>query len=244
MASLFAPLNREVTVKVKAWPNETAMMADFRAGAKPARRLPRLAARPALANQHQVIQPIDQLLDDRGVDFGDDYPRSALTAFGIDNRLDCLPYGIEPSVIYYNKRLVKLGQIAAATRRCRARAGRSTSSRRPRGGRSSTGPAAAGSVRRPDPRAASRRSCSPAAARSSTSANPPTALTLSERRQPAGADPHRPVLLQPAGISLTPAQLAEQTPLEWFESGRLALLEGSREMVPRAAQHASASTST
>ena len=30
MASLFAPLNRQVTVQVKAWPNETRMMADLK----------------------------------------------------------------------------------------------------------------------------------------------------------------------------------------------------------------------
>ena len=94
MASLFAPLNRQVTVQVEAWPDEAAMMADLRAGAKPPDVF--IASRRNLffLDQHQLIQPIDQLLDDRGVDFGDDYPRSTLTAFGSDNRLDCLPYGI------------------------------------------------------------------------------------------------------------------------------------------------------
>ena len=134
--SLFAPLNRRVTVKVKSWPNETAMMADFRGRrARPPDVF--LASRRDLLwlNQQQVIQPIDQLLDDRGVDFGDDYPRSTLTSFGLDNRLDCLPYGVEPSVIYYNKRLVQARPGRPPTRRCRARAGRSTSSRRPPAGR-------------------------------------------------------------------------------------------------------------
>src|SRR5215203_3082654 len=32
MASLFAPLNRQVTVQIKAWPTDTAMMADLRRG--------------------------------------------------------------------------------------------------------------------------------------------------------------------------------------------------------------------
>ena len=33
MSSLFAPLNRQVTVQVESWPDDAAMMADFRNGA-------------------------------------------------------------------------------------------------------------------------------------------------------------------------------------------------------------------
>ena len=63
--------------------------------------------------QHQLIQPIDQLLDDRGVDFGDDYPRSTLTAFGSRQPPGLPPVRRRsPSVIFYNKRLVKLGQVS------------------------------------------------------------------------------------------------------------------------------------
>jgi multiple sugar transport system substrate-binding protein len=34
------------------------------------------------------------------------------------------------------------------------------------------------------------------------------------------------------GISLTPEELAQRSPLEWFERGRLALMQGSRDLVP------------
>ena len=41
----------------------------------------------------RLSQPIDELLDERGVDFGDGYSRDALAAFSADNRLQCMPYG-------------------------------------------------------------------------------------------------------------------------------------------------------
>ena len=69
---------------MEAWPNDAAMMADFSDGDAVPDVF--LASRRDLAwlVQHQLIQPVDQLLDDRGVDFGDDYPRS--TPDGVRHR--------------------------------------------------------------------------------------------------------------------------------------------------------------
>jgi multiple sugar transport system substrate-binding protein len=58
------------------------------------------------------------------------------------------------------------------------------------------------------------------------------------------SDPNRQTLtrltraLRRPRMTLTPGQLAVKTPLEWFEAGRLALLEGNRRMVPRLRQDA------
>ena len=89
-----------MTVKVESWPNDAAMIGAFRDGDPVPDVF--LASRRHLDYlvQHGLIQPVDQLLDDRGFDFGDEYPRSSLTAFANDNRLQCLPYDIEPSIIY------------------------------------------------------------------------------------------------------------------------------------------------
>ena len=229
MASLFAPLNRQVTVEVKAWPDEAAMMADLRAGAKPPDVF--IASRRDLVylDQHQLIQPIDQLLDDRGVDFGDDYPRSTLTAFGSNNHLTCLPYGIAPSVIYYNKRLVKLGQVSAdppvpgqgwsldqfaATAQWAVR----------------HHPNAAGAYVEPSLGGIAPFVLS-GGGRIFDDATAPTALTLSDGASQQALIRTVRVMHRP-GISLSPQQLAEKTPLQWFEQGRLALLEGSRDIVP------------
>jgi hypothetical protein len=40
------------------------------------------------------------------VDFGDNYSRDALLAFSEDNRLQCMPYDVSPTVIFYNKELI------------------------------------------------------------------------------------------------------------------------------------------
>ncbi len=229
MASLFAPLNREVKVRVVSWPDEAAMMADLRSGA--AQPDVFIASRRNLLEltRLQLIQPIDGLLDDRGVDFGDDYPRGTLTAFGSDNRLNCLPYGIAPSVMFYNKRLVKLGQVApdppvpgegwsmdqfAAATRWAVR----------------HHPHAAGAYVEP-----SLGGVAPFVLSGGGSlfdgADPPTSLTLSDTAsQQALVRTVR--LMHRPGVSLTPQQLAAKTPLQWFEDGRLAFLEGSRSIVP------------
>ena len=61
---------------------------------------------------NELTQPVDELLDDRGVDFGDGYSRDALQAFSVDDRLQCMPYGLSPMVVYYNTDLVNFERMA------------------------------------------------------------------------------------------------------------------------------------
>ena len=56
--------------------------------------------------ESELTRPVDTLLDERGVDFGDVYSRDALEAFSSDNRLQCMPYGVSPQVVFYNEDLV------------------------------------------------------------------------------------------------------------------------------------------
>ena len=56
--------------------------------------------------ENGLTRPVDTLLDERGVDFGDVYSRDALEAFSSDNRLQCMPYGVSPQVVFYNEDLV------------------------------------------------------------------------------------------------------------------------------------------
>jgi multiple sugar transport system substrate-binding protein len=229
MASLFAPLNRDVTVEVKSWPDEAAMMADLRSGEKAPDVF--LAARRDLLwlTQHQVVQPIDQLLDDRGVDFGDDYPRGSLTALGSDNRLDCLPYSIEPSVIFYNKRLVKLGRVPNDP----PRAGQGWSLDQfaaTAAWAMDHHPGVAGAYVDPSLGGVAPFVLS-GGGQLFDSSEPPTSLALSTPASQQALARTVRVLHQP-GMALTHAQLLQHTPLEWFEGGRLALLEASRPVVP------------
>ena len=62
-------------------------------------QLPRLVAAGAL-------EPLDEALDERGLQFGDDFQRSALSTFSADAQLQCMPVEMSPLVVYYNRDLV------------------------------------------------------------------------------------------------------------------------------------------
>ena len=112
------------TVTLRTWPSHDALLGDLKDGAKVPDVF--LASRSDLAwlREQKITQPVDDLLDERGVDFGDDYSRDALEAYSVDNRLQCMPYGISPMVIYYNKQLVNFAQDAQARDRRAGRRGR------------------------------------------------------------------------------------------------------------------------
>ena len=59
-------------------------------------------------------QQIDELLDSRGVDFTDLYKRDSIRAFSHDERLECMPYGISPMVMYYNTNLLDFAEMRQA----------------------------------------------------------------------------------------------------------------------------------
>jgi multiple sugar transport system substrate-binding protein len=60
----------------------------------------------AALTEGDLLRPVDELLDERGVSFGDTYARDALEAFAVDNALTCIPYSVSPMVIYYNTDLI------------------------------------------------------------------------------------------------------------------------------------------
>jgi multiple sugar transport system substrate-binding protein len=234
MAALFAPLNRDVSVQIRSWPNEVEMMAAFRAGTEVPDVV--LASRRNLAwlTDHQALQPVDQLLDDRGFDFGDEYPRSSLTAFSSDNHLNCLPYGVSPSVIFYNKALVKLGRIhtdpptpgqgwsldqfAAVARWAVTHHG-----------------GIAGAYVEPSLAGVAPFLYS-GGGQLFDDTDQPTSLAFSQEPNQQSLDSTVRVLGRPR-MSLTQAQLRKHSAVQWFRQGKLALLEGSRRMVPTLRTH-------
>lgn len=62
--------------------------------------------------QDEAIQPVDEMLGERDVDFGDGFQREALEAFSGDDSLLCMPTDTSPMVIYYNTRLVDLAELS------------------------------------------------------------------------------------------------------------------------------------
>jgi multiple sugar transport system substrate-binding protein len=230
MAALFAPLNRQVQVQIRSWPNDVAMVAAFRGGTRVPDVL--LASRRDLTwlTGHQAVQPVDQLLDERGFDFGDEYPRSSLTAFASNNHLNCLPYGISPSVVFYNKALVKLGRVRPDpptpgqgwTLEQFAAAGRWAVDHHP---------GIAGAYIEPSISGVAPFLYSGGGQPFDSTENP-TSLAFSEETNQQSLNRTVRVLRQPE-MSLSADQLRRRSAVEWFRHGRLALLEGTRQMVPQ-----------
>ena len=100
-------------VTLRSWPDRQGMLHSLESGGKVPDVF--LASRTDLAGlrERRLTAPVDALLDERGVDFGDGYSRDALQAFSADNRLQCMPYGISPRVIYYNTDLVDFDRMDA-----------------------------------------------------------------------------------------------------------------------------------
>jgi multiple sugar transport system substrate-binding protein len=229
MADSYAPFVREVTIKVEAWPNDAAMLEAFRSGTPVPDVF--LASRGHLDYlvQHELVQPVDQLLDDRGLDFGDEYPRSSLTAFAADNRLQCLPYDIQPSVIYYNTRLLDFSRIKndpptageGWTIDQFARAGRWAVRHHP---------GAAGMHLDP-----SLPGISPFVYSGGGDLydddQAPTSLDFSDETN-IDSLTQTVQALQPPSAMLTKRQLEKRSALAWFERGKLAMIEGDSHLVP------------
>jgi multiple sugar transport system substrate-binding protein len=101
----FNATHEGIEVKLHAVKDQDAALKALRAGVDPDVFM---LSRRDLAEvvRDERNQPIDELLDSRGVDFGDYYKRDALQAFSLEDRLQCMPYGVSPMVIYYNTNLI------------------------------------------------------------------------------------------------------------------------------------------
>ncbi len=58
-----------------------------------------------------ALEPVDELLVKREVDFGDSFPRSGMNAFTSQSRLQCMPIEVSPMVAYVNTAMVNLGTV-------------------------------------------------------------------------------------------------------------------------------------
>lgn len=105
VASFNADPARGATIKLVKVANQNEALARLRTGDVPDVFL---ISRRDLAEvaEKKLNQPIDELLDSRGVDFSDFYKRDSLQAFADEAHLQCMPYGISPMVIYYNTNLI------------------------------------------------------------------------------------------------------------------------------------------
>src|SRR3954453_14535371 len=83
----------------------------FTAGSAPDLFLTDQIRLPSLVAAQQV-QPVDALLEQRGVQLGDHYERLGLEGVSSDSALQCMPNNVSPYVVLYNTRLLVPHRIA------------------------------------------------------------------------------------------------------------------------------------
>lgn len=184
-----------------------------------------------------VTQPVGERLDERDVDFGDDYSRAALEAFSFDRDLQCMPYGISPQVVYYNTALVDFDRMAereldvpnlsdetrlrwsleefrvAAEFATRPRRGTSGLYVPPTlDGLSPFVLSGGGDVFDDD--------------------DEPTSLAFSSDDSRSALEQALPILRDPR-LTLPPDQLARASAATWFERGKLGMIVGDRSLTPQ-----------
>jgi multiple sugar transport system substrate-binding protein len=101
-----------VHVTVKAWPDAEALADSLVAGEQPPDVFLLSRADLDKVTDEGLNKPLFELVDERGVDFGDGYSRDAVLAFSAADELQCMPYGVSPMVIFYNKDLIDFDRMA------------------------------------------------------------------------------------------------------------------------------------
>ncbi|MDN4171452.1 extracellular solute-binding protein [Nocardioides sp. SOB77] len=181
-----------------------------------------------------LTQPVDELLDERGTEFGDNYSRDALRAFSADTRLQCMPYGISPTVVFYNTELVDF-------ERMRNRELPAPSDEDDTRWTFEEFVAAADFSTRPRKRTRGVH-VEPTMAGLAPFVESGGGSVFDDETEPTStsfsSDGSREALtrtlelLRNPQLTLTDQQLQRATPQTWFERGRLAMMTGDRSLVP------------
>ena len=232
MAEHFNTVNDRADVTVTAWLHHDGLRRSIEQG-KP---LPDvfLVSRRDLRwfTENGLTRPVDTLLDERGVDFGDTYARDALEAFSSDNRLQCMPYGVSPQVVFYNEDLVDFARmelrgldvpadhrrwnwdqfVAAANFAARpARGTKGVAIDPTLGGIAPFVYSGGGDLFDDD--------------------TEPTSLAFGSDDTQGALETTLQLLRDPK-VTLSEEQLDAKSALEWFEQGRVGMITGTRALVP------------
>jgi multiple sugar transport system substrate-binding protein len=233
--------SEDSTIRLRTWASHDEMVKDLKEtpdGTTPQMPDVFMASRSDLAwlQAKGLTQPVDEMLDERGVDFGDGYSRDALQAFSADNRLQCMPYAISPMVIYYNKDLIDLTRLQE----------RGIDVPDPEGTNThlSFDQFAAMAKAATRPRAGTRgvyidpslEGLAPfiysGGGQVFDSEEDPTSLAFSDEDTVSALERTLELLRNPH-VTLTSEQLAKAPALRWFERGKLGMVAGFRSLVPR-----------
>ena len=229
----FNALSDESNVRIVAFPDRDALVKAMRTGARETPDVYMLDRQDLVwAHDEDLNTPIGELLDERGVEFGDRYSRSALEAFGLDRELQCMPYGISPTVMYYNTdlvdfdRMAELGLDVPSAARTKwtfeqfAEAANFASRKR----RGTKGVHVSPTLLGLAPFVYSGGPVF-------NDETDPTSLALNDDDSREALAEALRVLRDPT-LTLSDEQLARRTPLQWFKAGKVAMIPGDRSLVP------------
>ncbi len=193
--------------------------------------------------EEDLTQPVDTLLDERGVDFGDGYSRDGLQAFSAEDRLQCMPYGISPMVIFYNTEMVDFERMER--RGLPVPAQPEDEDRRTQTWNFDTFAAAAQFAARPKSNSRgvyvepTLEELAPfilsGGGQVFDDEDEPTSLAFSDDDTRAALERSLELLRSPL-VTPSEEQLAKNSPLEMFTKGKLAMIEGYRDLVPELRQ--------
>ncbi|CAN5621052.1 hypothetical protein BH11ACT8_BH11ACT8_14890 [soil metagenome] len=251
-----------VRVELESWPTSAAMMADIvppvpevsptdgtgdgstpsaseTPTEAPVGKVPvpdiYMVARPDLSTvvDADLNVPLFGLLEARNVNYGDGYSRDALEAFSADADLQCMPYSISPMVVYINTDLVDFPEM-----RLRGLAAPSTELK----SWNIEEFRAAGAFATRKKLRTRGLSISPTLSSLAPflysgggqlfdNDSDPKSLDLNSDDNQSTLATGLEVARNPR-ITLSDAQLAKATPTQWFERGRLGMVEGFRSLTP------------
>ena len=232
MANHFDTVNDRTDVTVKAWLQHDGLRRSIEQN-KP---LPDvfLVSRRDLRwfVESGLTRPVDTLLDERGVDFGDVYSRDALEAFSSDNQLQCMPYGVSPQVVFYNESMIDFERmelrgldVPGDSRRWNWDQFVAAAKFAARPSRGTKGVSIDPTLRELAPFVYS------GGGDLFDDDSEPTSLAFAGDGTQGALETTLPLFRDPK-VTLTEAQLAEKSPLEWFEEGKVGMITGSRALVP------------
>ncbi len=176
--------------------------------------------------------PVDELLDERFVEFGDGYARDALLAFSADQRLQCMPFEVSPTVVYYNKDLVDFERMRERGLDAPTSPNRWSFEQFREAAEFATRPRRGTKGVHVDPSLAGLAPFVYAGGGDLfADGEPPTSLAFSEESTREALE-RTLALLRSGPLTLSDSQLERASALEWFRRGKLAMITGDRSWVP------------
>jgi multiple sugar transport system substrate-binding protein len=114
LARVYRNEHPDVTIEIEQSPSAASaaelLDREFSVGDEPDLFVVDSSQVPQLSSEDRV-QPVDHLLEARGVTFGDAYQRLGLEAFSAEQALQCMPVDVSPLVVVYNQGLVPFRRL-------------------------------------------------------------------------------------------------------------------------------------